>query len=322
MKVGSSTIRPGRAGETGRSNSAIDLSDNRTENRHVRALTPAVVAAGLAMASLLVARPSAQDARLHERLYREAVKSLAAGKLLVAARRLPDPNFSRTVVLLAVHGDEGAMGLIVNRRSEVPLARLFPQVMPTMSTAGHAFAGGPVQREVAIALVRTSESPAGARPIMNGVHVVSAREPLEALLASGTPASRLRIYLGYAGWGPGQLEAETAQGSWHVLDGDADIVFDPDPAAVWPRQIARTEVISARAAGVAAETALHVARMRQPPAARQRRSRAPARRSRQTRGSGSRRSPARGPWPRAGRRPGTRAAARSGSSPVRACRTG
>lgn len=217
----------------------------------MRATTPAVTAAGLAMACLLVARPSAQDAQLHERVYRQVVRSLASGKLLVAARRLPDPNFSRTVVLLVVFSDDGAMGLIVNRRSEVPLARLFPHVMPTVSTAGRAFAGGPVQREVAIALTRTSEPPASARPIADGMHLVSAREPLEALLASGTPSSRLRVYLGYAGWGPRQLEAETAQGSWHVLDGDADIVFAPDPAAVWPRQIARTEVISARAAGVA-----------------------------------------------------------------------
>jgi putative transcriptional regulator len=183
---------------------------------------------------------------LHERLYREAVRSLAAGKLLVAARRLPDPNFSRTVVLLAVFGEEGAMGLVVNRQSDVPLGRLFPHVVPTMAGAAPAFAGGPVQPDAALALVRTGEPPSGARPVVDGVHLVSAREPLEALLASGAPASRLRVYLGYAGWGPGQLDAETAQGSWHVLDGDGDVVFDPDPAALWPRQIARTEVIVAR----------------------------------------------------------------------------
>jgi putative transcriptional regulator len=219
----------------------------------VRASAPAVAVAlvGLALAGVPPARPSAQQAQLHERLYREAVRSLASGKLLVAARRLPDPNFSRTVVLLAAFSDEGAMGLIVNRRSDVPLARLFPHVMPTMATTGHAFAGGPVQREVAIALARTAEPPAGARAIVDGIHLVSAREPLEALLGSGAPATRLRVYLGYAGWGPRQLEMETAQGSWHVVDGDADIVFAPDPAAVWPRQIARTEVISARAADAA-----------------------------------------------------------------------
>jgi putative transcriptional regulator len=225
----------------------LTLSDNRTENRDMRAPSRVVAAVTvLGLAGALAARPAAQDAQLHERLYREVVRSLAAGKLLVAARRLPDPNFSRTVVLLAAFGEEGTMGLVVNRRGEVPLARLFPHLMPTMSTAGQAFAGGPVQREVAIALTRTSEPLAGARPIVDGIHLVSAREPLEALLASGAPASRVRVYLGYAGWGPGQLEAETAQGSWHVVDGDADIVFATDPAAVWPRQIARTEALSAR----------------------------------------------------------------------------
>jgi putative transcriptional regulator len=226
----------------------LTVSDNRTENRQVRAPSRAVavVAVMLGLAGALAVRPAAQDARLHERLYREVVKSLAAGKLLIAARRLPDPNFSRTVVLLAAFGDEGAMGLVVNRRGDVPLARLFPHLMPTMSTAGHAFTGGPVQREVAIALTRTSEPGAEARPIVDGIHLVSARASLEALLASGAPASRTRVYLGYAGWDPGQLEAETAQGSWHVVNGEADIVFAPDPAAVWPRQIARTEALSAR----------------------------------------------------------------------------
>lgn len=215
----------------------------------MRAPSPAVAIAALVLAgaAVLPARPAAQEAQLHERVYREVVRSLAAGKLLVAARRLPDPNFSRTVVLLAAFSDEGAMGLIVNRRSDVPLARLFPHVMPTMATTSHAFAGGPVQREVAIALTRGTDAPAGARPIVDGIHLVSAREPLEALLGSGAPATRLRVYLGYAGWGPRQLEMETAQGAWHVVDGDADVVFAPDPAAVWPRQIARTEVISARA---------------------------------------------------------------------------
>ena len=223
----------------------------------MRAPSPAVavVAVVLAVAGAQTAHPSAQDARLHERLYREVVKSLATGKLLVAARRLPDPNFSRTVVLMVAFSDEGAMGLVVNRRSDVPLTRLFPHVTPTMATASQAFTGGPVQREVAIALTRTSEPVGGARPIVDGIHLVSARAPLEALLASGTPTSRLRVYLGYAGWGPGQLEAETAQGSWHVLDGDADIVFAPDPAAVWPRQIARTEVISARGGDAVASPA-------------------------------------------------------------------
>ena len=87
------------------------------------------VLAAAGLGALLSAWPmAAQSPRLHERVYREAVEALGAGKLLVAARRLPDPNFSRTVILLAAFSDEGALGVVVNRRTEVTLARLFPEV--------------------------------------------------------------------------------------------------------------------------------------------------------------------------------------------------
>jgi putative transcriptional regulator len=201
----------------------------------------------LPLAALVAGVPAAgQGPQLHERIYREAVKALAPGKLLVAARGLPDPNFSKTVVLLAAYGDEGALGLIVNRRSETPLARLFPHVTPTVTSASPAFAGGPVERSVAMALLRGPEIPKGARHVVDGVHVVSARAELEALIASGAAATRLRVYVGYAGWSPSQLASETAQGSWHVVDGDAEIVFDPDPTTTWQRQITRTEGLHAR----------------------------------------------------------------------------
>jgi putative transcriptional regulator len=75
---------------------------------------------------------------------------------------------------------------------------------------------------------------------------VASREALEALLRSGPSSSRLRVYLGYAGWGPGQLENETAQGAWHVLEADGDVVFAADPPATWQHEIARVEVIQAR----------------------------------------------------------------------------
>jgi putative transcriptional regulator len=222
----------------------------RRENRQVGAsLRPVVVcvALTLALASVLAPRPlTAQSPQLHDRLYREAIEALRGGKLLVAARRLPDPNFARTVVLLADAGPKGAMGLVINRRSEVTIARLFPHLKPSLTTADHAFVGGPVEQTHALALVRGAEAPIGARPVAQGVFLVTASEAIETLIARGAAASRFRVYVGYAGWGPGQLEAEIAEGSWHVIDGDSELVFTADPAALWQRQIARTEVIQAR----------------------------------------------------------------------------
>ena len=199
----------------------------------------------------------AQGPRLHERLYRDSVAALRSGKLLVAARGLADPNFSHTVILLADHNQKGALGLVVNRRSEVTLAKVFPDLEPTLATAERAFLGGPVERTQALALVRGAEAPAGARRVADGVFLVASPEGLETLIASGASASRFRVYVGYAGWGPGQLEAETQEGSWHVVDATSDIVFAADPAGMWQRQIARTDVIQARrvdAVRLAAET--------------------------------------------------------------------
>jgi putative transcriptional regulator len=203
------------------------------------------VVAVLALVTALAALGAAQTPQLHERHYREVVKALAAGKLLVAARGLGDPNFNRTVIVLAAFNDEGAMGLVVNRRGETTLAKLFPALSPTVSSASQVFTGGPVQRTVTLAIVRGPDPPAGARPIGDSMHLVSDPAALERLIASGAPADRFHVYLGYSGWGPGQLEAETAQGAWHVLDGDADVVFDRDPAGTWQRQIVRTEGLSA-----------------------------------------------------------------------------
>jgi putative transcriptional regulator len=190
--------------------------------------------------------PAAPGLQPGDRLHQAAVKALAAGKLLVAARRLPDPNFGNAVILLADFNREGAVGLVVNRQSEVTIARVFPHLTPGLASAGQAFLGGPVDKTRAMALLRASAAPAGARHVFDGVYLLTGREAVESAVTSQTASGRLRVYLGYSGWGPGQLEAETAEGVWHVLGGDADAVFDPDPASTWQRQIARTEMIQAR----------------------------------------------------------------------------
>ena len=210
--------------------------------------SPAVaLLAMLGVAGTLPMPPTAsQGPRPNDRLHQAAVKALAGGKLLVAARRLPDPNFGNAVILLADFNSDGAVGLVVNRRSDVTVARVFPHLTPTLASAGQAFLGGPVEKTRPMVLLRASASPPEARHVLDGVYLLTAREAIESAVTSSTTPGHLRVYLGYAGWGPGQLEAETAEGVWHVLAGDADAVFDPDPSSTWQRQIARTELIQAR----------------------------------------------------------------------------
>lgn len=217
----------------------------------IAARCSAVVACLVALLGLAVALPqrlAGQDLRPNtDRLRSAAVEALAPGKLLVAARRLPDPNFANAVILLADFTDAGAVGLVLNRQSDLKVARVFPNLTATLVTAGQAFLGGPVEKTRPMALVRASSAPAGAKRVFDGVYLLVPRDAIEAAVSSSTTSSRIRVYLGYAGWSPGQLEAETAEGVWHVVAGDADAVFDADPASTWQRQIARTEVIQARA---------------------------------------------------------------------------
>lgn len=174
------------------------------------------------------------------------VRELAAGKLLVAARDLRDPNFSETVILLADFTREGAMGVIINRRTRVPVTRLFPQLKAPEDHPALLYLGGPVAATGVLGLVRSDAARDDSRHVVDDIYLVATREPLESLIAAGVGPSRFRVYLGYAGWGPGQLERETAQGSWHIVQSESDVVFDADPGSLWRRQIRRTDERMAR----------------------------------------------------------------------------
>jgi len=140
--------------------------------------------------SLRTHPPAPQSLRPDDRLHQAAVDALAAGKLLVAARRLPDPNFGNAVILLAEFNSEGAVGLVVNRRSEITVARVFPHLTPTLASAGQAFLGGPVDKTRAMALVRASASPAGARHVFDGIYLLTLREGVESAVSSTAAPGR------------------------------------------------------------------------------------------------------------------------------------
>ncbi|MBI1788421.1 MAG: YqgE/AlgH family protein [Acidobacteria bacterium] len=186
-----------------------------------------------AAGALLGQRAPAQSTR---------VKDLAAGKFLVASRDLTDPNFAETVVLLVNYDENGAMGLIVNRRTRVPLSRVFDELKEAKGRADPVHVGGPVSRTGVLALLRSRTKPEEARSVFADVYMISTKTLLEQTLAAGAESSAFRVYLGYSGWGPGQLENEVELGGWHIFRGEAATVFDPDPDAVWPRLIKKTEL--------------------------------------------------------------------------------
>jgi len=174
---------------------------------------------------------------------------LAGGRFLVASRELGDPNFAETVVLLVRYGEQdGAMGLIVNRRTDLPVSRVFRDLKEAKGNTDLVYMGGPVEPGVVLALLRSTSPPEEAQLVFGGVYLVSSKALLEKTLAAKAESSKFHVYLGYAGWGPGQLEHEVELGGWQVMPAAAAEVFHSDPESVWPRLIKRTEQRIARAA--------------------------------------------------------------------------
>ncbi len=167
-------------------------------------------------------------------------EQLAKGMFLVAGRRLRDPNFEEPVVLLLDYSREGAMGLVVNRDSGIRLATLLTEAEALRSRKDTLFIGGPVGRTQMFMLFRSPEEAAGAKHVFADVYVSSSEDLLDDVLETSEEKS-LRVYAGYAGWSPRQLDAEVASGSWHIIRAEADKVFDPDPSQVWRKLIDSTE---------------------------------------------------------------------------------
>lgn len=194
---------------------------------------------------------AAADSRLSaERLFEAALpkespgvpgarEELAKGKFLVASRRLTDPNFSQTVVLLIDYGPDGAMGLVINRPSTVKLSKVFPDVKELKQRKDTIFVGGPVAVNQMLMLIRSAQAPEASTPVIDNVYISSSWKVLERLIKNATASPRFRLFAGYAGWAPNQLDFERTRGDWHVLKADADSVFALDPKTLWQELIQR-----------------------------------------------------------------------------------
>ncbi len=158
-------------------------------------------------------------------------KQTLRGRLLVATPPLVDPNFDRTVVLMLEHNDEGALGIILNRPSDITLDDVLPEWRVFATPPTVIFTGGPVSPDAVIALGRARPaSSSGWVPIVDDLGTVDLGcDPLDL----GVPLDELRVFVGYAGWGPGQLESELDAHAWFVVDLRRDDPFAPTPERLW-----------------------------------------------------------------------------------------
>ena len=161
--------------------------------------------------------------------------SSLTGRLLVATPALADPNFDRAVILLLDHDDEGSLGVVLNRPTPVGVGEVLE---PWAALAGRpqvVFQGGPVSLDSALALAvvpgdSADAAPLGWRRVHGAIGLVDLEAPPELLAGE---LGSLRIFAGYAGWAPGQLEEELEEGAWYVVESEPGDVYSPDPERMW-----------------------------------------------------------------------------------------
>ena len=159
--------------------------------------------------------------------------ALKKGMFLVAHPSLMDPNFQQTVVLICEYGEEGTLGLIINRPTELLLSDVLPAIPVLKGTSYVLYAGGPVQPEGVVMLFRVVEAAEHLKKVMERVYLGLNRDALERVITRPQPTETFRAYAGYAGWAPGQLEFEMGMGSWAVVPADPASIFDKAPEALW-----------------------------------------------------------------------------------------
>ena len=154
------------------------------------------------------------------------------GMFLVAGPRLPDPRFAHTVVLLLEYDETGALGLVINRPTQLSLGDAL--VTPLPGSGDHlVYSGGPVEHRRLIALLRSPDAVDDAQHLFGDVYASASLDTLRRMLEREGHAADVRTYVGYAGWSPGQLDAELAGGDWVVTPADAESIFDVPPDEVW-----------------------------------------------------------------------------------------
>lgn len=162
-----------------------------------------------------------------------------SGRVLVATPALTDPNFHRAVVLILEHNVEGAIGLVLNRPSDVRVADALPGWEDVAASPSVVFAGGPVERDAIIALGRAHpETIPGADwvPIVDHLRIVDLTAGPAVAVAAVADA---RIFVGYAGWSAGQLEAEVAEDAWFVAEARELDAVNHDPDSLWAAVLRR-----------------------------------------------------------------------------------
>ncbi|MGI9099786.1 MAG: YqgE/AlgH family protein [Solirubrobacteraceae bacterium] len=167
--------------------------------------------------------------------YKPHIDSLR-GQLLIAGATLPDPNFARTVVLICQHSEEGALGLVLNRPGELVIGDVAPELAGITGEDAIIDSGGPVQPDALLVLGEFEDASYAGMAVVGTVGLMGDGREISDLV---DVTRRARAFAGYAGWAPGQLDAEVERDDWFVAPAGIDDIFDPDPDELWRRVLER-----------------------------------------------------------------------------------
>jgi putative transcriptional regulator len=154
--------------------------------------------------------------------------------LVIARDGLPDPNFADSIVLVMNNLGPGPVGIIINRPMPIPVSRLFPDIEHLAQVRDKVYFGGPVDFGSVWFLFRAATPPEHAIKACDGVYLSADRQLLLQLLGRNKPMDSLRIFLGHAGWAPGQLEAEIERRDWTSKRAEMEAIFSGKSEHPWP----------------------------------------------------------------------------------------
>lgn len=164
---------------------------------------------------------------------------VANGIFLIARPGMKDSNFSKTVVLVTLPKGGAPLGVIINRPLKQRLADLFPDFKTLKGKTDPIYFGGPVELPLVSFVVRSTKTPDGALPVLHDVYFSTSHELFEKLMKRPDPTANVRVFAGYSGWAPGQLQTEIKRGGWYTLPADANTIFNTDPAKMWDKLVER-----------------------------------------------------------------------------------
>lgn len=166
-----------------------------------------------------------------------------SGKLLVADQTMLDPRFYQSIVLLFRYTKEGAAGLILNHPTHVNVSKIFPEIPGLNSKKEFLHIGGPVASDTVFLLVQGKDPGDKAERVFQNIFISADKSVMQDELGHVKSEDKLHVYVGYAGWGAGQLDMEIAGGHWHVLPADSKAIFYSDPDKLWQEYLDRSDVL-------------------------------------------------------------------------------